>query len=164
MPLATEANSAFTTQTNLQAPYIEEASRRLIDSVSGTEGVPGLIDTPYQNYNDLGAAGEVDPRLAGFSQDQVAGFDLAREGIGAYQPYLDKSTAALDAVQPRYDTQSGIAQKLMTGSAQDIDLQRFQNPYQRDVIDTTMLEMQRQQGIASNRDSAAAAAAGAFGG
>ena len=106
MPVNTNIN----TTTERQAPYIEEHSRRLLDTVGGTDGVQGLINTPYQNYNDLGVAGEVDPRLAGFSQDQVAGFDLAREGIGAYQPFLDQSAQTLGGIDPRYQAQAGQAQ------------------------------------------------------
>ena len=101
MVVPTNTNSQFLTTTTQQAPYIAEHSQQLLDSVGGTQpvysshnvmtspGVTGLIDKDYQNYQDLGAAGEVDPRLAPFSQDQIAGFDLAQQGIGAYQPYLD---------------------------------------------------------------------------
>ena len=51
-------NTNLITQTTRQAPYIEESSRRLIDSVGGTQdildtsgnvitpGVQGLIDQP----------------------------------------------------------------------------------------------------------------------
>jgi len=173
--LQTTDNSNYNTITEQQAPYIEEHSRRLLDSVGGTEditnadgsitpGIPGLINQPYQNYEELGEAGIVDPRVAPLAAEHVQGIDLAQEGIGTYQPFLDKSAAALDGIQPAYDEQSAEAQRLMGASAEELSLQQFQNPYQQDVIDATMSEMRREEDMRLNSNSADAAAAGAFGG
>ena len=139
------------TQTVRQAPYLEDANRRLL------QGVEGLVDIPYENYNELAQQGATTPRLAGFSPDQVQAFDLARQGIGSYQPYMD---VASEAALTGYD-QGG---DLMRRSSQYGDLSRYQNPYQQQVIDTTMSEMRRQQEIQQDKLDAQAALGGAYGG
>lgn len=145
------------TQTVRQAPYLEDANRRLLASVQGGEGIQGLVDIPYENYNQLAEQGLTTPRLAGFSPDQVQAFDLAQQGIGSYQPYLD---VAGEAALGGYDQGSD----LMRRSAQYGDLSRYQNPYQTSVIDTTMAEMRRQQEIQQDKLDAQAALGGAYGG
>jgi hypothetical protein len=223
--MATSTN--INTVQNLDQPYLEDANRRLLASVQGGEGIQGLIDTPYENYNELAAAGATTPRLAPFSQDQMQAFDLARQGVGAYQPYIDQASqtalsgydaaaagygdaqagfnlaqqgygdaqsgydfakqgygdaqAGFDLARAGYgDAQSGYnlaqqgygdagagytqANQLLNQSAQYGDLSRYQNPYQQQVIDTTMSEMRRQQELQQDKLDAQAAQAQAYGG
>lgn len=42
---------------------------------------------PYQPYGG--------PRIAGFTPEEEQGFDIARETVGAYQPFLDAATGTL---------------------------------------------------------------------
>jgi hypothetical protein len=145
------------TQTIRQAPYVEDATRRLLDSIQGGGGIPGLIDTPYENYNEMADAGAVTPRLAGFSPDQVQAFDLARQGVGSYQPYLDAATqTATQAPQMGVD--------YMQQGSQYGPLDPYMNPYVQSVIDPTMAEMVRQQEMQQDKLDAQAAAARSYGG
>jgi hypothetical protein len=153
--MATDTVNQVVSTTQLQAPYLEDANRRLLASVQGDEGIPGLLNVPYENYNQLAQAGAVDPRLAPFAADQVRAFDLANQGVGAYQPYLDQAVASTDT--------SGAYDLLRQGS-QYGPLDPYQNPYQTSVIDTTMQEMVRQQEMQQDMLDARAAQAQSFGG
>jgi hypothetical protein len=151
------SQSVSQTITQQQAPYIEDATRRLLSSIQGGDGIAGIIDTPYENYNELAAAGAVTPRLAGFSPDQIQAMDLARQGVGSYQPYLDAATQTATQVP-----QAGI--DMMSQGTQYGPLDRYMNPYIQNVIDPTMAEMLRQQEMQQDKLDAQAAAARAYGG
>ena len=152
--MGTQNQNIAQTQTQLQAPYLEDANRKLIESVQGSGGVANI---PYENYNELANAGATTPRLAGFSPDQIQAFDLAQQGIGSYQPYMDAAGASAAGGSDR-------ATQLLNQSAQYGNLDRYQNPYQTSVIDTTMAEMRRQQELQQDKYDTQAGLAGAFGG
>jgi len=139
------------TQTVMPPPYIEDASRQLLG------GLPSILNKPYQNYNELAAAGAVDPRLAGFAPEQLQAFDLVNQGVGSYQPYLDAATQTATNAP-------GAGMDLMQQSAQYGPLDQYLNPYTQNVVDTTMLEMNRQQQMQQDMLDAKAAQGGAFGG
>ena len=148
------AQNIAQTTTQLDQPYLEDANRQLLSSV---QGVGGLLDTPYENYNEMAAAGATTPRLAQFSPDQIQAFDLAQQGIGSYQPYMDAASASVVGGSDR-------ATQLLNQSARYGNLDRYQNPYQTSVIDTTMAEMRRQQELQQDKYDTQAAQARAFGG
>ena len=94
--------------------------------------------------------------VAGEDPLQTQAINLARSGVGAYQPFL---TAAQAAQQQAAGTVGGLSG--LTGASA---YQPFMSPYQQQVIDTTLAEFDRQQqsGAQSIRD--AAVASGGFGG
>ena len=94
--------------------------------------------------------------VAGEDPFQTQAINLARSGVGAYQPFL---TAAQAAQQQAAGTVGGLSG--LTGASA---YQPFMSPYQQQVIDTTLAEFDRQQqsGAQSIRD--AAVASGGFGG
>jgi len=130
---------------------------------SGNHRGDGLIyqnQLPYVDQN-----GNPIPRLAEFNQDQMGAHDLAREGIGAYQPYLDTATESLgqglDSFSP--EAQQGFQDLNTQGTHYNIG-QEYLNPYQQEVTDRTMSEIRRQQNMDMNAVGDAAANAGSFGG
>jgi len=138
------------TQTVINQPYFEGDIRKLLDSSNQ------LINQPYRNYKTLGDQGLVDPLIAPFAQDTVNSFDLARSGIGAYQPYMQ--TADAMSLQS-YDQGN---QLLNTGS-QYGSLDPYLNPYQQNVTDTTMQQMRHEQELQQDKLDAEAALGGAYG-
>jgi len=69
--------TSYVEQVARQAPFLEDYQRRLLASTQT------LTDKPYQQYGGA--------QLAGFSADQLASFNLARQGIGSYAPFLAES-------------------------------------------------------------------------
>ena len=142
------------TQISRQAPYIEAANKGLLASAKA------LTDQPYTQY-----AGQ---ELAPFSTDQMAAFDLTRQGIGSYVPWMAAAGIQAQAAPDVYGAVIPEAQDLMRGATTAYDpttqTQAYMNPYQQDVIDTTMSELNRQHQIQNQSLNAQAAQSGAFGG
>jgi len=93
-----------------------------------------------QGIADLGGLGQVQRDASG----QVTGF-TGGTGVASYQPYLDD-----------------ISQQQLLDPAQGY--QAFMSPYQKEIIDTTLADFDRQAQIGKQDVSQAAYTAGAFGG
>jgi hypothetical protein len=114
----------------------------------------GLIDTAKalteQGYT------LPDFQQAQFSLPQQLAFANALQGIGAYQPFLQQATAA---------TQQG--QNLLAGIAQAptaAQIASYSNPFQQQVIDATMAELDKAGAQASGQLAGQAVQGGVFGG
>ena len=114
----------------------------------------GLIDTAKalteQGYT------LPDFQQAQFSLPQQLAFANALQGIGAYQPFLQQATAA---------TQQG--QNLLAGIAQAptaAQIASYSNPFQQQVIDATMAELDKRGAQASGQLAGQAVQGGVFGG
>jgi len=114
----------------------------------------GLIDTAKalteQGYT------LPDYQQAQFSLPQQLAFANALQGIGAYQPYLQQAQAA---------TQQG--QNLLAGIAQAptaAQIESYSNPFQQQVIDATMAELNKQAAQQQNQLAGQAVQGGVFGG
>lgn len=160
-----------TEQIVREAPQIEAYKIGLLQSAKG------LTDTPV---NIPGYS------VAGFNPDQMAAFEQARSGIGAYQPYLYGGSQALQQgtstigeaadVLRGADTrgQYGAAQAgqniaLMgtLGQASPIgqgEIQQYMNPYNQLALNQQLQEMNRQAQIQQQSLQGQAVRAGAFGG
>ena len=157
------------TQTQLPPEYMQPHIKQLLANVGGTYGEDGTHNGDGLIYQDQPAYTDQDgnpiPRLTEFNSDQMQAHDLAREGIGAYQPYLNTAgeslNQGLDSFNP--EVQQGF-QNLNTQGTQYNIGQEYLNPFQQEVTDRTMSEMRRQQNIDMNNVSDAAAAAKSFGG
>lgn len=125
-------------------------------------------------------------QVAGMSPEQMQAMQLGVSGIGAYSPYLQRGSQALQAgtsalgeatnVLRGADTraQFGAAQQAtnlgigsLMGAAQGYNpysAQMFMNPYQQAVIEESLREINRQGDIARQGLQAQAVRAGAFGG
>ena len=114
----------------------------------------GLIDTAKalteQGYT------LPDYQQAQFSLPQQLAFANALQGIGAYSPYLQQAQAA---------TQQG--QNLLAGITQAptaAQIESYSNPFQQQVIDATMAELNKQAAQQQNQLAGQAVQGGVFGG
>lgn len=130
---------------------------------------------------------------AGLSPTQVQAIDFAKQGVGAFEPYIQGASQAvtqgMDLAQRGALTVGGVqtapmfqeAQNVLgrampvlgqgigglLGSAQAYDpnaAAAYMNPYQQAVTQNALGEMRRQADIARQGQAAQAIAAGAFGG
>ena len=133
-----------------EAPEIEAFKIGLLESAKDLADIP--VELPVQE-------------IADFSGLQTAAFeDAAREGgVGGFLPILTQGTQNLQAglgVLPEARTAALGSAALFDPS----DLTGFLNPFQQQVIDTTLAELNRQGDIAQNQLAANAVGQGAFGG
>ena len=99
------ADSSVQTQIYADAPEIQAYKLGLLES--GARQVEAINQAATQ-----GQYLQPDYKVAGFSQDQLDALGLGREGIGAYQPYMN---TAQQAVMAGYGT-TGQALDLMKGA------------------------------------------------
>jgi hypothetical protein len=94
--------------------------------------------------------------VAGLSPEQQEAAKMARAGIGAYKPYLEGAGQYM-----------GTGAGMVAAGTQAYDpnaVTQYMNPYQQQVTQNALQEMNRQAAIQQQGVSAGAAKAGAFGG
>ena len=131
-------------QYQRQAPFIEQRAEKLLESVFGAEGLAAK-PTTIPAYE-----------VAGLSPQQIAAMQRAEAGLGAYQP-------ALEAARQTIGTGLGAfqaAQQVLDPS----QISTYMDPYQQQVTQEALRELDRQAQMQSQRTAAEAVAAGAFGG
>lgn len=145
----------ISTQIVREAPEIEAYKLGLLKEAQALYGTP--MNLPAV-------------QAAGLSPGQIEAANLARTGIGAWQPNLGAAEqsvvagmgvtadAANSFTGARGILQSGIGTYDPTMTAQ------FMNPYQQMVTENALREMRRQGQIAANETAAQAVRSGAFGG
>ncbi len=99
--------------------------------------------------------------VAGFQQPQIDAMNLAMQGIGSYQPFLQ---AAQDTQAAALGTTGAGVQALGQMNFDPSAAQAFMDPYQQSVTQEALKEIDRQQQMASNQLAGKAVQAGAFGG
>ena len=87
--------------------------------------------------------------VAGEDPLQTQAINLARQGVGSFQPFLQAAQTAVGA-------QAGL-----TGPTA---FRQFMSPFQQDVIDTTLADFDRQAALGRQGIRDRAAVSGAFGG
>ena len=114
----------------------------------------GLIDTAKalteQGYT------LPDFQQAQFTLPQQLAFANALQGIGAYQPFLDQARTATEQGQ---NLLAGIAQAPTAAQ-----IASYSNPFQQQVIDATMAELDKAGAQASGQLAGQAVQGGVFGG
>ena len=109
-------------------------------------------------------------QLAGFQTPEQEAFIKAQQGIGGYAPYINLAGQGIQAgaagvAQGQAATQA--AQNLLggiTGAPTTTQLQPYLNPFQQQVIDQTMQELDKRGATAEQNLAGQAQQAGAFGG
>jgi hypothetical protein len=101
---------------------------------------------------------DVDYRVAGLGGLEEEALALARQSAGQYQPYLQRAGESL-----------GVGREALLGAMQDVrrpdvGIAQFMNPYEAQVVQQTMQDLQRQSDILSQQQDAQAIARGAYGG
>jgi len=146
--------NSYVEQVSRQAPFLEDYQRRLLASTQT------LTDEPYSQYGGA--------QQAGFSADQLASFDLARQGIGAYAPYLAESGVYARAAPTTFGAAAPEVQNLYRQSTAAYDPSKdtaaYMNPYQQAVTQEALKELNRQNQMQQNQVAAQAVKGGAFGG
>jgi hypothetical protein len=174
------AEPSFNTETvyTREQPEIEALKLGLINSAKDL--VANRVQLPAQ-------------QIAGLTglQQQAATLGGAEGGVGGYQPFMASGSELLGTGLGTLGTGLGTlgtglgtmgtalgtlgqsqapitaAQQAIAGSGQlfaPTDLSAYTNPYQQQVIDTTIAEMNRQAEMSRNKLAAQGVEAGAFGG
>jgi len=100
-------------------------------------------------------------QVAGFSPTQVSAMNLAQQGIGSFQPFLQAAQAAQTA---GLGTLGAGAQTLAGADFGPGAGRAFMDPYQQAVTQEALKEVDRQAAMAQNQLAGQAVKAGAFGG
>jgi hypothetical protein len=144
--LAKQAFDPETPTTTAQAQVDPQTQARYEDLYRRAQGVAQQPFIPYTG-----------PMVAGFSPDQLRQFQATRglfeTGMG-FDP-----TKGLQALAQEQRPMAAPVGSLLTA-----DIGAYQSPYQQQVIDATMQDIQRQADIARTGAQERAIRAGAFGG
>jgi len=145
---------AVQTVENIQRlpPELEGLQKRLLNTGFGefdgaTQTTPGLLDSPL-NLPDY--------QIAGMDPLRSSAIGLGESMTGAYRPFMEGAS-----------NQSLAAQQALTsglGFLQPDAVNQFMNPYQQNVIDAAMGEINRQGERQRQKDASSAIQSGAFGG
>ena len=135
------AKSAFDPETGKQTTQIDPAQQAMYEDLYRRS--QGIAAQPFVPYTGK--------RVAGFSPDQLRAFEATRGMFEAGQQYDPLGTLSQLGQQPT----PGLLQA---------DIGAYQSPYQQQVIDQTMADIQRQSDIAQQLAQSRAIKAGAFGG
>jgi hypothetical protein len=160
-----------TEQIVREAPEIERIRMQLLEAAKAQTEAPMTLPA-FQ--------------VAGFSPEQTQALQAGVQGIGAFQPFMQQgaqsvstATGALgeaadvlrgaDTRQQFTAAQQALNQGLgslagTTGMYDPRMAQAFMNPFQQQVIDESLRQIQRQGDIAQQNLQAQAVRAGAFGG
>jgi len=133
---------------NREAPDIEARKLGLMDTAKALAEQP-LTLPQYQ--------------LAGFTQAEQDAFLKAQQGIGGYAPWLNLAGTGIAQGQAA----TLAAQNLLggiTGAPTQAQLDPYLNPFQQQVIDQTMQELDKRGATAQQNLAGQAQQAGAFGG
>ncbi len=145
---STRARTATQTSVPVTPTTVQQARDELISRARG------FAAEPYQPYVD--AQGKPIPRVAGFTQDQQAAFQSARDIAG--------QAGALGALTPGL-TQQGIA--ATTGLATTLpetNIQAYMSPYTQGVIDPMIRAIEENAAKERLRLGQQSARTGSFGG
>ena len=126
-----------TTTTTELPEYQQQQQQELFQAAKGLAGQPFV---PYTG-----------PLVAGFSPDQLRQFEATR---GLFETGME------------FDPITGIREiaQAPTPSLLGADIGAYQSPFQEQVIETALGDIQRQQQLAQQRAQSQAIGAGAFGG
>jgi len=169
-------------QRQQQAPYIEKRSEQLLASVFGDPNAVRRKDADGKfteteeafNLRKFGRAGIAQKipgyEFAGFTPEQQRAFGLASQNIGGYAPALQAGLAQTGLGATTQAIGAGTmaqASPLFQGAIQAYDprsAKAFMDPYQQQVTQQALAELDRQAAMQGQRTAAEAVAAGAFGG
>ena len=142
-----------TTIQQVQYPqWIQENQQQLLNSIFGVSGQPGLIDQ---------ATTVPQQQIQGFTQPQQDAFTLAQQGIGGFQPYLQS------ALGQQFGAAGTMGQGIQALQGMQFDpsnVSQYMDPYQQNVTQEALKEIDRQSAMAGNQLAGQAVGAGAFGG
>ena len=138
------------TATTTTFPVLPDFAKQPVADIAATVGE--LLKQPLQVPQQ---------QVAGFSPTQLSAMNLAQQGIGSFQPFLQAAqaaqTAGLGTIGAGAQTVAGADFGPGAGRA-------FMDPYQQAVTQEALKEVDRQAAMAQNQLAGQAVKAGAFGG
>lgn len=157
------------TYENIQRlpPFLEGLQKRLLQTGFGqfdgeTQTTPGLLDQPL---------GLPSYQIAGMDPLTKRAAELGEDLVGTARPFLEGAaeqalagqqalTSGLGMLQPGQASRftEPLTEQITSGIA------KFQDPYQQQVIDRTMEQLNRQADLRRAKADAEAVSSGAFGG
>ena len=144
--------------------YISDRQQELLNTLFGVRqvGQPGDPNyvAPQQGVLQLPQT-IPQQQIAGFSPTQEAAMNLAFQGIGAFQPFIQAGQAAQTA---GLGSAAAGAEALRQMNFDPSRVQQFMDPYQQAVTQEAIKEIDRQAALAENQLAGQAVKAGAFGG
>ena len=143
-----------TTINKVEYPsYISDRQQQLLNTLYGTSGSPGgLLD---QSLNVPGK------QVAGLQAPTQQAINMAQQGIGAYEPFLQGA----GATQRSALATTAAGQQALAGMQFDpSNVSQFMDPYQQNVTNEALKEIDRQAAMQQNQLAGKAVQAGAFGG
>ena len=177
---------ATETVINRPAPFVEDIGKKLSEQALALQNVPvvttgvggltratGETDAGFADRQNAARAFEVRkqnlagiaPQVAGQDTLQRAAEGLAVQGIGSYQPFLNRAEQQAGLASGLGAVSLGQLGGIGTGAqAFQQNVQDFMSPYQSQVIDASLAEFDRNKAIQEKQISDQAIASGAFGG
>ena len=163
--------TTYTEQIVREAPEIEALKLGLINSAKDLSDIS--IQLPERQVAGLSSLqqqaatlGQAPGGIGGYQQFLTTGSDTLGTGLGTLGSGMGTLGTALGTLG-QSQAPISAAQQAIAGSGQlfsPSDLSAYTNPYQQQVIDTTIAEMNRQGDISRNNLAAQGVGAGAFGG
>jgi hypothetical protein len=157
---------AVTEQLIRQPEFIEKRTEQLLQSVFGPQGIANTAQTI-----PAASVAQFQPlQNTVFTAANTAASQGVSSGIGAFQPFLSSATQQLGAAGTTLGAGIGtIGQGVnQVGQAAGMlgpsGVQQFMDPFQQQVTQQALAEIDRQAQIAQNTAAAQAVGAGAFGG
>tara|TARA_Y100001963_G_scaffold152769_2_gene238215 strand:- start:4478 stop:5446 length:969 start_codon:yes stop_codon:yes gene_type:complete len=151
-------------QYNRLAPYIEQRGEMLLGTVFGDQNAvqqSGESDADFQ-IRKFGRAGVSRPvpafKAADLTTEQLRAIQMGQQGLGTYAPFLQAAEATTGMGLGALQQSQGLFAPTAAG------VQRYMDPYQEQVTQRALADIDRQGQLAQQAASAQAVSAGAFGG
>ena len=112
--------------------YISDRQQQLLNTLFGTPQAQGVLQLPQTIPQQ---------QVAGFSPTQEAAMNLAFQGIGAFQPFIQAGQAAQTA---GLGSAAAGAEALRQMNFDPSRAQQFMDPYQQAVTQEAIKEIDRQ--------------------
>jgi hypothetical protein len=136
---------------------------------------PAFRDAFFNNLNrSSGVANQLSAReFADFTGDQQAGFDIARQFASPTSAGMQNVASGSSAIQSTLGYQPTMVggQQAARAGVQNLqaqsgaqNMQQYMNPFQQDVVDVALGDIERSRQMQQMQGSAQAQRAGAFGG
>ena len=164
---------ATETVINRPAPFVEDIGKKLSEQALGLQQVPvvttgiggitrqaGETDAGFKARQDAARAfttrqqnlAGIAPQVAGQTALQQQAQTLAQQGVGSFQPFLQRAETEAQLASGLGTAALGQLGGIGTGAtAFQQDVSQFMSPYQQQVIDASLAEFDRNKQMQEQR-------------
>jgi len=164
---------ATETVINRPAPFVEDIGTKLAEQALGLQQIPvvttgvggltrqaGETDAGFQARQDAARAfttrqqnlAGIAPQVAGQTALQQQAQTLAQQGVGSFQPFLQRAETEAQLASGLGSAALGQLGRIGTGAtAFQQDVSQFMSPYQQQVIDASLAEFDRNKQMQEQR-------------